>query len=167
MSRALPARHAVAAILLVCAGPACAAISDQGLLDDVTNRFLTQSAGWGATIVAYATYLFWTLATISMVWTFGMMALRKADIGDFFAEFLKFTITLGFFWWLLSHGPEMALSIINGMRQVGATAGGLPVGLSPSTPVSIGFDIVKKAFDTLSWVHPVNNLAIVIVCLAK
>src|SRR5690554_3583622 len=45
----------------------------------------------------HASWLFWTLVVISMVWTFGMMALRKADIGEFFAEFTRFTITTGFF----------------------------------------------------------------------
>jgi type IV secretion system protein TrbL len=46
-----------------------------------------------------------------MVWTFGMMALRKADIGEFFAEFVRFTIFTGFFWWLLTNGPNFASSI--------------------------------------------------------
>jgi type IV secretion system protein TrbL len=147
--------------------PAFAAIPDSGLLNDVTNRFLTQAATWGTRITFYATWIFWVLATISMVWTFGMMALRKADIGELFAEFVKFTVTTGFFWWLLSNGPAMAMAIINSMRKIGADAGGLGgTVLSPSTPISIGFDIVKKAFSGLSWVHPIDNLAIVLVSAA-
>ena len=146
--------------------PVFAAISGDGLLNDVTNRFLTQSATWGAAITTYATWLFWVLATISMVWTFGMLALRKADIAEFFAEFIRFTVVTGFFWWLLSHGPTMAMAIINSLRKIGSTAGGLPIALTPSTPISIGFDIVKKAFTGLSWIHPVDNLAIVLVSAA-
>ncbi|WEF31827.1 P-type conjugative transfer protein TrbL [Pseudoduganella chitinolytica] len=120
----------------------------------------------GAVITGYATWLFWMLVTISMVWTFGMMALRKADIGEFFAEFVKFTITTGFFWWLLSNGPAMAVAIISSMQEIGARAAGSPIGienLTPSSPISIGLNIVKKAFASLSWVHPIDNLAIVIV----
>ena len=98
-----------------------------------------------------------------MVWTFGMLALRKADIGEFFAEFIRFTVTTGFFWWLLSNGPEMAMDIIDSLREIGATAGHVPNTLTPSSPISIGFDIVKKAFTGLSWVHPIDNLAIVLV----
>ncbi|WP_426107823.1 P-type conjugative transfer protein TrbL [Massilia sp. TSP1-1-2] len=150
--------------------PAIAAPSTGGgLLNDVTLRFYNQSATWGVVVTGYATWLFWALVTISMVWTFGMMALRKADIGEFFAEFVKFTITTGFFWWLLSHGPAMAVSIIKSMQEIGARAAGTPIGvgsLQPSMPVAIGLDIVKKAFLTLSWTTPINNLGIVLISAA-
>ena len=166
MRQALLSKLIFAGLLAFVASPVFAAINGDGLLNDVTQRFLTQSATWGATITQYATWLFWVLATISMVWTFGMLALRKADIGDFFSEFIRFTVTTGFFWWLLSNGPTMAMAIINSLRQIGATAGGLPNALTPSTPISIGFDIVKKAFVGLSWVHPIDNLAIELISIA-
>jgi type IV secretory pathway TrbL component len=41
----------------------------------------------------HASWLSWTLVIISIVWIFGMMALRKADIAEFFAKFVRFTIT--------------------------------------------------------------------------
>lgn len=154
------------ALLAVFASSAFAGIQSNGLLDDVTQKFFDQSSTWGAAITSYATWLFWMLATISMVWTFGMMALRKADLGEFFAEFLRFTITTGFFFWLLTHGPQMAISIINSMRTIGAVAGNVSQVLTPSTPLMIGFDIVKKAFDSVSWVHPVDSLGMVLVTLA-
>ena len=148
------------------AGTTFAAIPDTGLLDDVTNRFLTQSATWGTVIKNYASWLFWVLATISMVWTFGLMALKKADLGEFFAEFARFTVTTGFFWWLLSNGPDMAVAIIKSLRTIGSQAGSLPLELTPSGPMTIAFDIVKKAFKGLSWVHPIDNLGIVLVSAA-
>lgn len=158
-------------LFLICialiAFPAFAAPpSGGGLLNDVTMRFYKQSSGWGKVITEYATWLFWLLATISMVWTFGMMALRKADIGELFAEFVKFTITTGFFWWLLSNGPKMAVAIIESMQKIGARAAGTAVGLeslTPSSPISLGLNVVKKAFTALSWVHPIDNLATVII----
>lgn len=158
-------------LFLLCIGliafPAFAASPNGGgVLNDVTMRFYTQSAAWGTVITGYATWLFWVLVTISMVWTFGMMALRKADIGELFSEFVKFTITTGFFWWLLSNGPAMAVAIISSMQEIGARAAGTAVGLeslTPSSPISLGLNIVKKAFSALSWVHPIDNLAIVIV----
>ncbi len=156
-------QFAVAFVVTAFASPAMADIPDSGLLNDVTEKFLTQSATWGTVITGYASWIFWVLATISMVWTFGLMALRKADIGEFFAEFIRFTVTTGFFWWLLSHGPDMAMAVINSLRKIGAEAGGLPSELSPSRPITIGFDIVKKAFVGLSWVHPIDNLGIVLV----
>lgn len=159
-------RGVVALVTALCACPVLAEIPDSGLLNDVTSRFLTQSTTWGGVITRYASWMFWVLATISMVWTFGMMALRKADIGEFFAEFLRFTVTTGFFWWLLANGPAMAMAIINSLRTIGAEAGGLPNALTPSTPITIGFDIVKKAFSGLSWTHPIDNLGIVLVSAA-
>jgi type IV secretion system protein VirB6/type IV secretion system protein TrbL len=155
---------ALVALCAVASTPAFSAISDANLLDDVTKKFLDQASTWGGTITGYASWLFWALATISMVWTFGFMALRKADIGEFFAEFLRFTITTGFFWWLLSNGPAMGLAIVNGLRKIGAEAGGLPT-LSASTPVDIAFNIVKKAMGGISWTNPIDNLGIVIISL--
>lgn len=166
MRRASLLKFSIIGLVALFESPVFATISGDGLLNDVTQRFLTQSETWGAIITMYATWLFWVLATISMVWTFGLMALRKADIGEFFSEFIRFTVTTGFFWWLLSNGPAMALAIVNSLRKIGATAGGLTNILTPSTPISIGFDIVKKAFKGLSWVHPIDNLAIVIVSAA-
>ncbi|MDE8087919.1 hypothetical protein PT077_08890, partial [Erysipelothrix rhusiopathiae] len=70
---------------------AYAAIENTGVLDNVLGRYLAAASTWSAFITARATWLFWTLALISMVWTFGLLALRKADLGDFFAEFVRFT----------------------------------------------------------------------------
>lgn len=152
-----------AVALLAVSSIATAEIPSDGLLNDVTDKFLAQSATWGETITGYATWLFWVLATISMVWTFGLMALRQADIGEFFAEFIRFSLATGFSWWILTNGPRIAMGIINSLRQVGAKAGKISGLLEPSTPISIGFDIVRKAFSGLSWVHPIDNLAIVII----
>ena len=61
-------------------------LSTQGLFDSIHDKFQTAASGgqWQTVITGHATWLFWTLALISMVWTFGMMALRKADIAEFF-----------------------------------------------------------------------------------
>lgn len=118
-----------------------AEIDSTGVLDNVLARYSAIAATWSATITTHATRLFWTLATISMVWTFGMMALRKADIGEFFAEFARFTIFTGFYWWLLRNGPAFATSIMDSMRLIAANANGSSTILSPSGIVDIGFDI--------------------------
>lgn len=102
-------------------------LSSNNIMDDVLDRFHAAASTWGPIIEAAATRLFWTLVVISMVWTFGMMALRKADIGEFFAEFVRFIMFTGFFWWLLSnatHGMNIAGTIIASLQQLGAEAGG-------------------------------------------
>ncbi len=151
--------------VLLMSQTASAAIDKSGVLDTVADRFLTESATWGATITGYASWLFWTLVLISMVWTFGMMALRKADIGEFFAELVRFTIFTGFFWWLLENGPHFAMDIINSLRDIGAAAGATRT-LTPSAPIDIAFDIIGKAADNYSVLSPIDNLAIFFTTLA-
>ncbi|MGK4480058.1 hypothetical protein ACSMDC_17030 [Yersinia enterocolitica] len=76
---------------------------NSGIMNTVLDRFQTAASGWGAVMVQYASWLFWGMALLSMVWTFGMMALRKADIQEFFAEALRFLSATGFFfgYWLM------------------------------------------------------------------
>lgn len=143
-----------------------AAIERGGVLNEVSDRFFYASSGWAGTITDAASWLFWTLVVISMVWTFGMMALRKADIGEFFAEFVRFTITTGFFWWLLINGPNFAMDIINSLRTLGSEASGLSRGLNPSTPIDIAFDILAKAAKSYSITSPIDNLSIFLTTLA-
>ena len=141
-------------------------------MNEVSDRFLAESSGWAGVITQYASWLFWTLVVISMVWTFGMMALRKADIGEFFAELVRFTIFTGFFWWLLLNGPGFAMDIINSLRTIAAEASGMSRSLNPSTPIDIAFDIVAKAAKSYSITSPIDNLSIfltsvaILICLA-
>ena len=64
-----------------------AAIDSSDVMDSVLTRYQSAVVGWTGVITSSASWLFWTLVLISMVWTFGMMLLRKADMGEFFAEF--------------------------------------------------------------------------------
>ena len=153
----------VAALVLLYSTGASAELSfhdsatNQGILDRVVSEFATRAAGWQSIILAAATRLYWTLVTISMVWTFGMMALRKADIGEFFAEFVRFTIFTGFFWWLLTNGPNFASSIYASLRQLAEGAIGIS-GISPSGIVNVGFAVWKQALTNLSAWQPIDSL---------
>ena len=149
-----------AALLLCLALLSCTAraeIDNTGVLDNVLARYSAIAATWAATITTHATRLFWTLATISMVWTFGMMALRKSDIGEFFAEFVRFTIFTGFYWWLLRNGPSFSTSIIDSMRAIGAGAAGTGTGLSPSGIVDIGFGLFANVLEKSSLWSPLSS----------
>ncbi|MET0107415.1 MAG: P-type conjugative transfer protein TrbL [Candidatus Thiodiazotropha sp.] len=139
---------------------ASAAINNDGIMDQVLSRFESNASNWAGIIESAATRLFWTLVLISMVITFGFMALRKADIGEFFAEFTRFTIFTGFFWWLLVNGPDFARSIINSLRQLGGSAaglGGYSGHFSPSEIVDIGFIMLGKTLVESSILSPVDS----------
>jgi len=149
-------------LALFCAH-AFAAIDNSGILDNVLTRYSNAASGWSTVVTNRASWLFWLLVIISMVWTFGMMALRKADLGEFYAEFIRFTVFTGFFWWLLTNGPSFALSIMNSLRQIGAEATGLGSTLAPSGIVDIGFDIFFKVIDQSSVWSPVDSACGIII----
>jgi type IV secretion system protein TrbL len=134
-----------------------AAINNAGVFDNVLAKYQAQTVTWGAVVTRHATFLFWTLATISMIWTMGIMILRRADLGEFYAEFIRFILFTGFFWWLLSNGPAMAVSVINSLRQIGGEVTGLGPNLSPSGIVDIGFDIFYKVLDQSSVWTPIDS----------
>lgn len=144
-----------AALVLYSTG-AAAQLTNQGMLDQVVNQFATKAASWQTVVMAAATWLFWTLGTISLVWTGGMLALRKADIGEFFAEFVRFILFFGFFLWLLRNGPTFASSIIQSLQQLGEQASGTS-SVTPSSIVDIGFMIWKQAITNLSIWSPVDS----------
>ncbi|WP_419623132.1 P-type conjugative transfer protein TrbL [Thiolapillus sp.] len=147
--------------LLLCSAEAFSAINNAGIMDTVLNRFKTNASLWASIIESVATRLFWTLALISMVWTFGMMALRKADIGEFFAELIRFTVFTGFFWWLLINGPNFSISIIDSLMQVGGSAaaiGNYSGSFSPSGIVDIGFTLFGKTLGESSIWSPADSM---------
>jgi type IV secretion system protein TrbL len=143
--------------------PAFAGVDNADILDNVLVRYSTAASAWATIVTGRASWLFWTLVLISLVWTFGMMAMRKADLGEFFAEFVRFTVFTGFFWWLLSNGPTFAVSIINSLRQLGAESTGLGSGLAPSGVVDIGFGIFFKVLDQSSVWSPVDTACGIII----
>ncbi len=135
---------------------ASAQLTNQGMLDQVVTEFATRATSWQTVVMNAAMFLFWTLGTISLVFTFGFMALRKADIGEFFAEFIRFILFFGFFLWLLRNGPAFANSIIQSLARIGEQASGV-ASVTPSGIVDIGFMILKQAFTNSSIWSPVDS----------
>lgn len=133
-----------------------AQLTNQGMLDQVVTEFATRATSWQTVVMNAAMFLFWTLGTISLVFTFGFMALRKADIGEFFAEFIRFILFFGFFLWLLRNGPAFANSIIQSLARIGEQASGV-ASVTPSGIVDVGFMILKQAFRNSSIWSPVDS----------
>ncbi len=133
--------------------------TNQGVLDQVVQKFFNKAKGWHTALEAAAIRLFWTLVLISMVWTFGMMILRKADLGDFFAEFTRFIIFTGFFFWLLTNavsGHNIAGTIIESMQVLGNQASGQS-GSGHGSIIDTGFNILRLAIQNLSILDPIDS----------
>ncbi|MGE4685866.1 P-type conjugative transfer protein TrbL [Yersinia enterocolitica] len=157
---------ALASFLMWYSVNATAAIDNSGIMNTVLDRFQSAASGWGAVMVQYASWLFWEMALLSMVWTFGMMALRKADIQEFFAEALRFLSASGFFFWILVNAPSIAMSIIKSTQMIGAEAAGLGSQLQPYDIVDMGFDILFRAFDQSTFWAPVDATCAILFSLA-
>ncbi len=166
---AMGKRWVVAALVIIfcclAISQAHADINNSGLLDNVIRRYSNAASSWVGVIRDAASRLFWTLVLISMVWTFGMMALRQAGLQEFFAEFLKFTITTGFFWWLLTNGPNFADSIIRSLRILAGSATGLGDNIYPSEVVDIGFNIFFSVLKRTSAWKPVDSTALILIAV--
>lgn len=137
---------------------ASAGLNTSDLFDGILQRFMTAASSWGSKMVDYGTWLFWGLASISMVWTYGMMALKKSDIGEFLAETVRFLATTGFFLWILRNGPQIAISIVDTLRRVASDASGVGYALSPSGIMDVGFDIFFKVVDGSSVWSPASSI---------
>lgn len=144
-----------AALMLYSVG-AAAQLTNQGMLDQVVTEFATRASSWQSVVMNAALWLFWTLGTISLVWTGGILILRKADIGEFLAEFVRFIMFFGFFLWLLRNGPAFASSIIRSLQKLGEQASGVS-SVTPSSIVDIGFMIWKQAIISLSLWTPIDS----------
>lgn len=137
-------------LILISTQAQAAPLDSAGLLDDILNRFANVASTWAGTIQNYATWIFWSLAVISMVWTFAMMAMQGEGLSAALAEVVRFFAVLGFFFYLLKNGPAISVDIQDSLRQLAANASGLSKSFSPSGIVDIGFDIVSRVVDQSS-----------------
>lgn len=149
---------ALGSMMLLHVATAFAAPMDVNVVDSVMGKYQSAASSWGNVMVSYGSWLFWGLAIISMVWTYGMMAVRRADIQEFFAESIRFFGTLGFFWWVLYNGPAIGDAIVKSMWTIGAKAIGQATDFTPGGIVQVGYDIFAKALDQSSVWSPADSV---------
>ncbi|ANW51720.1 P-type conjugative transfer protein TrbL [Burkholderia pseudomallei] len=153
-------------MMLLHAATAFAAPMDVNVVDSVMGKYQSAASSWGNVMVSYGSWLFWGLALVSMVWTYGMMAIRRSDIQEFFAESIRFFGTLGFFWWILYNGPALGDAIVKSMWMIGAKAIGQTNDFTPGSIVQIGYDIFAKALDNSSVWSPTDSVVGLLMALA-
>ena len=140
----------------LCISSQAYAADGTGVLNNIADRYQAQASAWQGAISAAATRLFWSLALISMVWTFGMMALRKADIQELFAELVRYLMFTGFFFFLLSNASAIAKAIMNSLTQLASVASGLPP-ITPSGIMDVGFNVLATVLAKSSLWSPVDS----------
>lgn len=65
-------------------------LDSSGLLDTLLDKFQQVASTWSLVIGDYANWLFWGLVLISMVWTFGMLAMQGEGLINALAEIVRF-----------------------------------------------------------------------------
>jgi type IV secretion system protein TrbL len=157
----------VAIAAIVAAAPdAAAQVVDGGVFDSVMAAFKSSVSGWADKVKTHAKNLFWTLTLISLVWTGGTMALKRADPGEILGEFSRFVMTTGFFFWLLDNGPAIALSIVESMQAIGTQAVG---GTGSFTPQAFFDQALRNAgeqFKQASAFTPVDSAVMILLSVA-
>lgn len=76
-----------------------AAAKDVGV-GNIFTAFQNTLAGWTPTIKNICMWVFGALALIDLVWTFGMMALKGFEFGEFLSTLIKKIMMIGIFLWL-------------------------------------------------------------------
>lgn len=115
------------------------------IADNFQNIFLTFALKMSEGVQ----WLFSCLAVITLVWNFGQIALRGGQITEIFFSLIKTTLTVGFFWWLIS---DATTYIYGAIREFNNFAGFLTGSgeLNPSEFISRGFQLTNKLFTNLN-----------------
>jgi len=137
----------VAIGIALVASPAAAAGMNT-MLADVQSQFQGQLATVGNAMSAAAKGIFWSLATISFVWSMAQLALKAADIGEILTELIRFTVVTGIFWFILQNGAAIGMAIAQSFDQLAAAAGAGGVS-TPDGVLAAAGNIWKNSVATL------------------
>ena len=78
------------------------------------------------------------------------MAIKRAEMGEFFAELCKFILFTGFFYWLLTNGPAFSSNIIDTLYQVGGDAGGTK-GFNAGAIIELGMQVFQNTLKHINF----------------
>ena len=136
-----------------------AVINGDNIFSNAFSEFQKATKKWYPIMKSAASRLFWGLAVISMIWTFGQLALGGADFGRFFSEAIKYFVYIGFNWFLLDKaGPnvgELGRMVFDTFAQLGSQASNYHHDImDPGVMFSRGFDLFMKCNEAakgLGW----------------
>ena len=143
--------------------PESQALVTNNFLDSVVTTYQSKTAAWEGILRNYALSLFWILAGIEFVWNSIKLAIKGADISEFFAELLNRILYIGFFLTLLLNSSAWSTAIVDSFRQAGsaavASAGGTG-GIAPSNVMDAGWEILQVVVASMNLWDPGDTLLI-------
>jgi type IV secretion system protein TrbL len=151
-------------VLLVSAARGDAA-DMSGVVDTILGKYQNAGQAWVGALTNAATSMFWILATISLSWTCISMAIKHAEMGEFFAELCRFVMFTGLFFWLLTNGPQFANDIINSLRTVGGDAAGTGKAIYPAQLINLGMQVFQQTLQHVNFFQAESIVAPIIIAI--
>src|SRR6202022_2495147 len=105
------------------------------------------------------------LATISLSWTCISMAIKRAEMGEFFAELCRFIMFTGLFFWLLTHGSEFANDVITSLWKVGGDASGTGNSFYPGDLITLSMKVFQNTLQHVNFLQPESIVAPIIIAI--
>jgi type IV secretion system protein TrbL len=134
--------------------PESQALPTNNFLDEVVNTYQSKTSAWEGVLRNFALRLFWILAAIEFTWSSIKLAIKGADISEFFAELLNRIMYIGVFLTLLLNSSAWSTAIVDSFRQAASAAvsaaGGTP-GISPSNVLDAGWLILKQVVASMRF----------------
>jgi type IV secretion system protein TrbL len=154
----------IVAALLLCANASQAA-DLPAVVDTILGRYKGAGAAWEGTIKQAATSIFWILATISLSWTCISMAIKHAEIGEFFAELCRFIMFTGLFFWLLTNGANFGNKVIFSLWKIGGDAVGTGNTFYPGDLITLSMQVFQNTLQHVNFLQPESIVAPIIIAL--
>jgi len=136
-----------------------------GVVDTILGKYQNAGQAWVRALTNAAASMFWILATISLSWTCISMAIKHAEMGEFFAELCRFVMFTGLFFWLLTNGPQFANDIINSLRTVGGDAAGTGKAIYPAQLINLGMQVFQQTLQHVNFFQAESIVAPIIIAI--
>jgi len=88
-------------------------------LDNMLVVLYDSSRTWTQTLYGYALRVFYTLAVIQFVVTFGFLLFKQADFAELIAELIRYFLITGFFFALLTYSHSWTSAITDSFTELG------------------------------------------------
>ena len=125
------------------------------MVDTLLGKYQNAGEAWVGALKGGATTLFWILATISLSWTCISMAIKRAEMGELFAEICRFILFTGFFFWLLTNGPDLPGTTLSiRLRQLGGDASGTGKSIYPGRSDQLRAAGFPKSMNHINFLMP-------------
>jgi type IV secretion system protein TrbL len=121
-------------------------------VDQWLQKFASAGKGWSGVILRAATSLFWILAGISCSWTLIMLVLKRADLLEICVELVRFIMSTGFFFWILTNAADFAQKIVASLWMLGGQAAGTGNAIYPGDLITLGMKVLMNSSGQLTWV---------------